>query len=599
MTNMTQRDYSFYVGLLFSILLASCAHRGQQPSSTMNMVRGSANAQATVESEEAVEVKLNEKEASSEAVEENVVKPYKPTYGEIAMDDHQLVEKWIQYFQGKGRERMTTYLERSTRYLPMMKNVLRENGLPEELVYIALIESGFSPRAHSRSNAVGYWQFIRETGRRYGLKVDTFIDERRDPVLSTRAAVEYFKALYNLFGSWHLAMASYNCGEGRVKRAVMKHKTRNFWDLIAKRRALPNESKHYVPKFIAAAKIAMNPEKYGFTDIKFQDPLSYDTVTLTNPISLAKLASNVGVDADELKLLNPKFRTDYVPMARDGETVVRLPVGMGQDATAALSMSVTTQPKIVASEYIYYRIRSGDSLSTIARRHRTTVSQIRRLNDLSNRAMLRVGTRLRLPDKGGVVAEEGVEEDANTPSTRSSRSSNRQAANAETVAAVMTTAGAENEFHTVRRGDNLSNIAQRYSLSVPDLLKLNNLTNRSVLKPGQKIRVKGDAVDKSAKGLRFNSSKQRSVASVNKPAGKKNVLSKAQTTSQAKKISKVSQKAQKKSHKATKVVHKVRAGETLERIAKKYGVTMPQIARANALPRSGRVLAGAELVIPR
>src|SRR5262249_50776712 len=151
------------------------------------------------------------------------------------------------------------YLERSARYLPMMKNVLRENGLPEDLVYVAMIESGFSPRAHSRANAVGYWQFIRSTGKRFGLHVDTFIDERRDPVLSTRAAAEYFKALYDLLGSWHLSMAAYNVGEMRVKRAVTRYYTRDFWELIRKRRAMPAETRNYVPKFIAAALIAKNP----------------------------------------------------------------------------------------------------------------------------------------------------------------------------------------------------------------------------------------------------------------------------------------------------------------------------------------------------
>lgn len=585
MTNMTQRDYKFYLSLLCSTLLISCAHRGTKTNNQPNSVSGSGTQTESTSNKSAAEVKLTEKEAASEEVEENVERPYRSSYGEIAMDDHQLVDKWVQYFQGRGRERMTTYLERSGRYLPMMKNVLRENGLPEELVYIALIESGFSPRAHSKANAVGYWQFIRETGRRYGLKVDTFIDERRDPVLATRAAVEYFKTLYNMFGSWHLAMASYNCGEGRVKRAVNKHKTKNFWELIAKRRALPTESKHYVPKFIAAAKIASNPEKYGFSEIKFQDPLSYDTVTLTNPISLSKLASNMNVDLEEMKLLNPKFRSDFVPMARDGETVVRLPVGFGQDALAALSMSVTTQPKIVSNDYVYYRIRSGDSLSTIARRHRTSVSQIRRLNDLSNRYILRVGARLRIPDKGGALPENTVEEDANTPSHRSTASSS----------AGVVTAGGDNEFHVVRRGDNLSNIAQKYSITIADLLKLNNLTNRSVLRPGQKLRVRGESVDRSAastKSTKKVSVKNRAVAAAPKSPVKKNqkiATAKVETKKQTNVKTKIAK---------AKTVHKVRRGDTLENIAKRYGVSMPKIAKANALPRSGRLLAGAQLVIP-
>ncbi|MGZ3723507.1 MAG: lytic transglycosylase domain-containing protein, partial [Bdellovibrionales bacterium] len=279
---------------------------------------------------------VKENEVSSEDVEKNVEKPYKSSYGEVALDYNEHVEVWIKYFQGRGRKYMEQYLSRSTRYLPMMKNVLRENGLPEDLVYISLIESGFSPQAHSHSNAVGYWQFIRGTGRRFGLKVDPFIDDRRDPVLSTRAAAEYFKALYGLFGSWHLALSAYNVGENRVKRAVTKFYTRDFWTLISKRRSFPAETKQYVPKFIAATLIAKDPAKYGFKDIQYEDPLSYDTVALQSSISISKLASNLSVDPEELKLLNPKFRSDYVPIATGSETVVRIPVGKGADALAAL-----------------------------------------------------------------------------------------------------------------------------------------------------------------------------------------------------------------------------------------------------------------------
>src|SRR5665213_1486711 len=186
---------------------------------------------------------IKENEVSSEDVEKNVEKPYKSTYGEVALDDNEHVQVWVRYFQGRGRKYMEQYLARSTRYLPMMKNVLRENGLPEDLVYISLIESGFSPVAHSRSNAVGYWQFIRGTGRRFGLKVDPFIDERRDPVRSARAAAQYFKALYDLFGSWHLALSAYNVGENRVKRAVTKYYTKDLWTIITKRRSMPAETK--------------------------------------------------------------------------------------------------------------------------------------------------------------------------------------------------------------------------------------------------------------------------------------------------------------------------------------------------------------------
>ena len=174
------------------------------------------------------------------------------------------VKKWEDYFTGRGRRHMDTYLNRLPRYEAMMKQILKSEGVPEELIYIALIESGFNSKAYSRASAVGYWQFIRGTGKHYGLKQNWLVDERRDPIHSTRAAAQYFKALYHAFGSWHLAMSSYNAGEHRVLRAIMGNVTREFWSLHEKKQ-LPRETRDYVPKFIAAAKIASNPKKYGFT----------------------------------------------------------------------------------------------------------------------------------------------------------------------------------------------------------------------------------------------------------------------------------------------------------------------------------------------
>ena len=528
-------------------------------------------ANAAAPGSEAATPKIEEKEVSSEIVEENQVKPYKSSYGEIALDYNQNVEMWIKYFQGRGRKYMEQYLGRSTKYLPMMKQVLRENGLPEDLVYISLIESGYSPVAHSRSNAVGYWQFIRATGRRFGLNVDPFIDERRDPVLSTRAAAEYFKSLYSLFGSWHLALASYNTGENRVKRAVTKYYTRDFWELIKKRRSIPNETKQYVPKFIAAALIAKDPEKYGFTNINYADPLSYDTVALQSPISLTKLANNLSVDVDEMKLLNPKFRSDFVPISRGSETVVRIPVGKGSDAQAALSLSVTTQPKVLSADSYFYKIRRGDNLSTVAHKNHTTVSQLRRLNNLSNRTLLRVGMSLKVPDHGGAGVNNVTEEDAQTGVT----------SNGPQPAAVPAVDTRSVDFHTVRRGDNISAIAAKYRVSVDDLLRLNNLTNRSVIRRGQKLRLRPESQPKSASP----SKRARNLA-----------LAKFQSHSTA--ASKNDGRMRPHMVAGNNKRHIVRRGETMYDVSKKYGVALNRLARANGHGIGYRVMAGEKLVIP-
>jgi len=556
-------------GLLVSsvLLLAACAGKARKSDGRVpspENLEGSAV-------DEASRATIKENEVSSEDVEKNQEQPYKSAYGEIAMDDNEMVQKWVKYFTGKGRGHMTNYLSRSSRYLPMMKNVLRENGLPEDLVYIALIESGFSPRAHSRANAVGYWQFIRSTGKHFGLHVDSFVDERRDPVLSTRAAAEYFKALYNLLGSWHLAMAAYNVGEYRVKRAVTRYYTRDFWKIIKNRRSLPAETKNYVPKFIAAAMIAKDPAKYGFTEIEFEDPLSYDTVALQSPISISKLASNLSVDIEELKLLNPKFRTDFVPISRGAETVVRIPVGRATDALAALSMSVTSQPRILQAEHFFYRIRRGDNLSTIAKRHRTTVSQLRRLNDLSNRTLLRPGRSLKVPDNGGDGIKYVTEEDARTPS-----------GGGGAVPAVETR---DVEFHTVRNGDNLSTIAKRYGTSVAELLKLNSFGSRSLLRLGQKVRIRPA---ESASGPNPKGTTTRRGGN------------KRQTASMMKRElpGKVKGHALANAAKRAARKHVVKRGETLYDVSKHYGVTLGQMAQANRIKINHRVMAGQKLIIP-
>lgn len=555
------------------MLLSACATTKKTDAAGEAGAAGAAAA-ATASADQTPGAQIEENEVSSEMVEENIVKPYTSKMGEIALDQNEMTNKWIAYFQGRGRAYMEQYLARSTRYLPMMKNVLRENGLPEDLVYIALIESGFSPRAHSRANAVGYWQFIRSTGTRFGLHVDTFTDERRDPVLSTRAAAEYFKALYGLFGSWHLAMASYNVGEARVKRAVTRHYTRDYWALVKKRRSLPPETKQYVPKFIAAALIAKQPEKYGFKDIAYEDPLSYDTVALQSPISLSKLASNINVDVDELQLLNPKFRTDFVPISRGKETVVRIPVGRATDAMAALSLSVTTQPKVLQAEYYFYRIRRGDTLSTVARKHRTTVSRLRRLNNLSNRVVLRAGRSLKVPDQGGDGIKYVTEEDTRSPA-------GQNVAEAETTA---TSASADEsrarEFHTVRRGENLSKISDRYGISVSDLLRLNKLSARSVLRRGQKLRLREAVSPNSA----LKSAKKSSLVG---QFGRVRTAQNSASKREGRAVVALSDRR-----------HVVRRGETLYDVSKRYGVSLVQLARTNNLRLNHRVLAGERLLIP-
>ncbi|MCY4321592.1 MAG: LysM peptidoglycan-binding domain-containing protein [Bdellovibrionaceae bacterium] len=388
---------------------------------------------------------------------------YKNIYEGVSLDSNKSVDMWLNYFTGSGRKYMKIYLERSSRYIPVMKNVLRENNLPEELVYVSLIESGFSPKALSHANAVGYWQFIYGTGKRYGLRIDGFVDERKDPILSTQAAAKYFKDLYSLFGSWHLALAAYNSGEYRVNRAVLRHYNRDFWHLSSKK-ALPRETRNYVPKLIAAIRIAQNPDSYGFYNLDFEPAIKYEKIQIKKPVSLFKLANNLGVSKEEMKRLNPMYKGEYVPVY-SANSFIRVPIGMQNQALAQLEKSFMPKPKYKYHYHYWYRVRKGDSLYKIARRHKTTVRKLRRANNMRARAsFLRIGQKLKIPSRKLVASK-------NPSSNRNLASLNK-------------------EFHTVQKGQSLSLIAKLYGIKLNALKDLNDIQGAPIIHPGQKLRLK-------------------------------------------------------------------------------------------------------------
>lgn len=223
------------------------------------------------------------------------------------------VQKWIQYFQNNnGRKWFTRWLERSHRYMPKIQKELKKNKLPLDLAYLAMIESGFSYRATSVADAVGPWQFIEATGKRFGLKISWWIDERRDFDKSTKAAIKYLKFLHQEFDSWYLVAAAYNTGEGRVRRLIRQHKTKNFWK-ISDRKGFVDETRNYIPKLLAAMLIAKAPSLYGFRNIRGQKPLKYEYYNAPGGTNLEKLADHIGVTRGSLKLLNPELIKNYIP----------------------------------------------------------------------------------------------------------------------------------------------------------------------------------------------------------------------------------------------------------------------------------------------
>ena len=381
------------------------------------------------------------------------------------------VEKWVTYFQGRGRPHMERYLARSTRYEALMKKVLRDNKLPEDLFYIALIESGFSSRAHSSASAVGYWQFIRGTGKRYKLGINKLIDDRRDPVLATQAAAEYFKDLYGLFNSWYLSMAAYNVGEGRVLRVVKKYKTRDFWELSRNKRALPAETDNYVPKYLAAKLIAKNPDKYGFEGIDYMTPIEFDHMSFEQPVNLRLMAEKMNINYEDFKDLNPKYKGEVAPL--DGTRLsLRIPPGSSEIALLAAQQSVATVVDYVPdqNETQVYRVKSGDNLGSIARRYRTTVAYLREINELPRKKVLRIGQRVFVPDR--TPLKDRQKKSASSSSKKSSQKRQEQDSK---------------KHYVVKKGDSLFSIAQKFNLSISDLSKANKLQRKTVLRSGLRL----------------------------------------------------------------------------------------------------------------
>jgi membrane-bound lytic murein transglycosylase D len=310
----------------------------------------------------------------------------------IPLTENQYVLAEIKSFQTKERKYFLEGYKRSGRYRDMILLKLKNAGLPDELSWIPMIESWFKVRAYSRARALGIWQFISSTGYRFGLKRDRWVDERMDPAKSTRAAVKYLNELHNLFGDWTTALASYNCGEFQVQRVIRNQRLNyldNFWDLFI---MLPRETARFVPRFIATLLIIRNPEKYGFELPEPDPPITYEIVLINRPVKLSTLSQTLGLGKNDLAGLNPELRHNATP-AR--EYHLKVPVGAGRQALSVFQKLSRWIPP--AASYIIHRVRRGETVSGIARRYRTSISAIARLNRLRRNYMIRPGQRLKIP----------------------------------------------------------------------------------------------------------------------------------------------------------------------------------------------------------
>jgi soluble lytic murein transglycosylase-like protein len=278
------------------------------------------------------------------------------------------VRNYIYYFSTDRKDLFSRYLSRSTRYLPMIKKVFAEYGLPEDLAYLAMIESGYSNKARSSASAVGMWQFMKGTGLRYGLTIDGAVDERRDPEKATHAAAKYLSDLYKQFGSWYLAAASYNCGEGRVQKEINRNvDLKNFWEL-SNNYCLPNETKNYVPQMIAATIIAKNPTKYGFKNIPYQQPLKYDVMKVNESTSLQAAAMAATTNYEEISALNPELLRDVTP---GGAYPLKIPPGKKETFGKNIEMARIQFPAWGARAYASREDTGGAAAYTAPSRRST------------------------------------------------------------------------------------------------------------------------------------------------------------------------------------------------------------------------------------
>jgi membrane-bound lytic murein transglycosylase D len=383
------------------------------------------------------------------------------------------VHYFIRYFTTDKRKIFANWLRRSKRYVPMIKEILREHGLPEDLIYVAMIESGFNPKAYSSMKACGPWQFIYETGGRYGLRVNHWVDERRDPEKSTVAAALYLKDLFNQFGCWYLAAAAYNAGEKRVERSIEKHETGDFWELM-KYNTLPRETREYIPRLLAAAIIAKDPEKFGFTGINYDQPIGFVNEKIPGGTPLDIVAKAASTDVMTIRALNPELLTGIVPPDVD-DYAIKLPEWIARDKfRQGLKIVLEAERKI--QEVTTYTLRKRDSLAAVMKKYEVDYGDLRLVNACDEELKARPGTVVYIPRfygraQGTEVAQktapEKIEAVAGGESTHAFQPERALRVNVASRAATGT------DYSAVKNRKGLARVSGRHNISPSMVKKLN------------------------------------------------------------------------------------------------------------------------------
>ena len=407
------------------------------------------------------------------------------TYFDIPVVYNAATKKWIKYFTGRGRKLFARYATRAGRYAPVLSKILNDQGLPRDLIYLSMAESGFQNMARSWAKAVGPWQFMPYTGKRFDLEVGFFLDERRDPIKATVAASMYLRSLYNEFGSWELAMASYNAGEGKMRRAIRRYRTKNFWK-IREGRYLRPETKNYVPKIMALAIIGKNLSSFGFNNIVFDRPLDFEEVTVPGNADLYTIAEVLGMTFEDVKKFNPEINRWQTP-PKMKEYVLRLPVGKKKVWEAVVDKSV-----ILATDYKIYQLRGYASLKQVGRKFKVPAKVLKKLNDFPVDKKLFPKTAVYLPfHKSHAHKKERLYADLYEKPRKSvqrrrtyqnwvkrGKSRGKNIANPK-------------QFYIVKKGDTLWNIARKTGVNINTIIRTNyRLVKRRMILPGDKLAIR-------------------------------------------------------------------------------------------------------------